>query len=41
MKFVILNKIEKTCPFSRKNDKKSRRSDKLYNLANVSLKNLW
>ncbi len=39
--FMSFNKIGKTCPFSRKNDKKSRKSDKLYNLANVSLKNLW
>ena len=26
---------------SRKSDKKGEESDKLYNLANVSLKNLW
>ena len=33
--------VEKLIIISRKSDKKGGKSDNLYNLANVSLKNLW
>ena len=33
--------VEKLIIISRKSDKKGGKSDKMYNLANVSLKNLW
>lgn len=33
--------VEKLIIISRKNDKRGEKLDKMYNLANVSLKNLW